>query len=182
MVQIGDLMASPILLNIITAVILIVVGIIVGNIVGYALRKAVDKARIEKAKGYSFFRLFITIIKWSIYILFLNLALNQLEVPQFTNWLTDVLVIIPALVGALLLIIVGFVIAIYLKDSIEDSKVEGWQMLSNIFFYFVLYVFMVFAFKTALISLDKNTVNLLVIILTTIMAAGIAYWKIKRRK
>ena len=168
------------LVNIFFAAILFLVGIILGKLVGFLLKKALEKARIEKTK-HGFFELFVVVIKWSIYIIFITLALEQLGIPEFTSWLTSILVVIPALVGALILIGVGFAIASYLKEVIEDSKIEGWKTLSIIFYFFILYVFMVFAFKTAFISFDKNTVNILVIILSTITAAAVAYWYIKQK-
>jgi hypothetical protein len=157
------------------ALIILFIGIIIGKVMSSLLNKALDKARIEKTKAYNFFKMLVVIIKWAIYIMFLNLSIRFLSIPQFTYWLTDILVIIPALIGGLLLIVVGFAIAVYLKRAIEESKVENCEVLSNIFFYFIVYVFMVFALKTALISMDTATTNILVIILTGIIAAGIAY-------
>ncbi|MEK6820764.1 MAG: hypothetical protein AABX71_03570, partial [Nanoarchaeota archaeon] len=169
------------IINIIVAAALIVIGIILGKTVKFLLKKSFDKARIEKVVKYGFIELFLAVIKWAIYIIFINLALIKLNIPQFTSWLTNILVVIPALVGALILIAAGFAIATYLKDLIEESRVEGWKILSRLFFFFVLYVFMVFAFKTALISIDKDTVNLLVVILSTISAAAIAWWYSKQK-
>jgi len=167
--------------NSIFALALIVLGIVIGKLAEYILKRLIKDARLEKTKGYSFFQLVVTIIKWAIYIIFVNLALNQLGIPQFTDWLINILIVIPALVGALLLIVVGFAIASYLRDLIEESRIEGWNVLSSIFYYFVIYIFLAFAFKTALISLDKTIVNWLLIILTGIVAAGVVFWQVRQR-
>ena len=172
---------SQLMSNIIFSVVIMAVGIVLGIIIGYWLKRFLEKARIEKSAKYSFFVLFIAVIKWSIFLLFLSWALKELEVPQFTSWLTEILVVIPALTGALILITAGFAIASYLKGLIEDSKVEGWKILSKIFFMFILYVFMVFAFKTALISFDTKTVNILLIILTAVVSGGIVFWYFRKR-
>ena len=163
------------LFNLIFAVVLLVLGIFIGKIVEYILKKGIEKANLQKTIKYSFIHLFLTVIKWSIYILFLNLALGQLNIPQLTNWLTSVLVVIPALVGALLIIAVGFAIAVYLRDLIEESNIVKWQILSLTIFYFILYVFIVFAIKTALISLDSSIVNIIIIIFTAVVSLAIAY-------
>jgi MFS family permease len=167
-------------INLILAVILLGVGIFLGKFVKFLLRKIIEKAEVEKTTRKSFIDLLLTVAKWSIYIMFVALALDQLGIPQLTSWLTSILVVIPALVGALLLIAVGFAIAAYLRDIIEESGILGWKILSMIFFYFILYVFLVFAIKTALISQDRDTVNIIVIVLTTIVAAAIAYWHVKK--
>jgi len=171
--------AKELIINSVIALVLIVAGIIIGKIVNYVLMKMIDKARIERTPSYNFFRMLTVIIKWGVYILFLNLAISQLGIPQFTYWISEILIVIPAMVGALLLIVVGFAIAIYLKKEVEESKVESAKILSNILFFFILYVFMVFALKTALISMDSVTVNILVIILTGIIGMAIAYRAIK---
>jgi hypothetical protein len=175
--SVGDI--NLFIINLILATVLLGIGILLGKFVKFVFRKGIEKAGIETTTKKSMIELFLTVIKWSIYILFVSLALDQLGIPQLTSWLTSVLVVIPALVGALLLIAVGFAIAIYLKSIIEESEIEGWQILSEIFFYFILYVFMIFAIKTALISQDKSTVNMVVIILTAIVAAALAYSHIK---
>jgi len=170
------------IVNLIAAVALLAVGIVLGKVAGFILKRVLEKAEAEKTAKKSFVNLLLTVIKWSIYILFAIIALDQLAIPQLTSWLTSVLIIIPALVGALLLIGVGFAIAVYLKDIVEESKVLNWQILSNILFYFVLYVFLVFALKTALISQDKQTVNIIIIIFTGLVSAATAYKIISSEK
>ena len=171
--------AKELIINSVIAFVLIIAGIIIGKIVSSVIMKTIDKARIERTPAYNFFKMLTVIIRWGVYILFLNLAISQLSIPQFTYWISEILIVIPAMVGALLLIVVGFAISIYLKKEVEDSKVESAKILSNIFFFFILYVFMVFALKTALISMDTVTVNILVIILTGIVGLAIAYRAIR---
>ena len=170
------------IVNFIIAAILIGVGIFLGKFVKFLLRKIIVQARMGRTAQKSFVELFLTIIKWSIYILFISLALDQLGIPEVTRWLTSILVVIPALVGALILLGIGFAIAIYLRDLIGDSGIIDSGILSVIFFYFVLYVFMIFALKTALISQDKATVNIIILILTAIVSGATAYWYVKKIK
>jgi len=176
-----ELILNNLLRSIITAIILLAVGIALGQAVKYALNRVVEKADFKATQG-SFIRLFISVVKWGIYILFLNFALVELGIPQFTSWITNILVVIPALVGALVLIGVGFAVAGYLKEVIEDSRISGWEILSQILFIFVNYVFIVFAFKTALISFDKVIVNYLILIITGIIGlAAVLKYARKRR-
>jgi len=171
---------SQFMTNIVIAVVLIIVGIVLGQIVRYIFKRILEKAEIRSSQR-SFVELFLTAIKWGIYILFINLALIQLNIPQFTDWITPVLAVIPALIGALLLIGVGFAIASYLKEVIEDSRISGWETLSRALFFFVNYIFLVFAFKTALMSIDKSIVNYLLLILSGAVAFGVAYKYARKR-
>jgi len=169
------------LINLIFAAILIFVGIFLGQIAKWILRKIAKKSKLDRSRGYNFFKLFITVVTWSIYLLFLNLGLVQLDIPLITDWLSSIILIIPALTGALILIVVGFVIATYLRDLIEESKISNWKILSQIFWYFVLYIFTLFAFKTALISLDKQLVNMLLIVMSVVVGASVVLHNFKRK-
>lgn len=167
--------------SLIQAIFFIVVGIVVGKLVAYGLHKLANKGNIAATIKPSFIDLFIAVIKWSIYILFIEFGMEQLNIPQLTNIFSSVLLSIPALVGALFLIGIGFVLGSYLKDIIEESKVINWEILSNLVFFFVVYVFSVFALKTALIYTDTMTVNIILIILTAVVSATVALWFLFRR-
>ena len=180
--KLGILDLNTFFVNLIFASILLLIGLFLGWFVKLGLKKIIKKAELEKTTRKSFINLFLTVIKWSIYLLFISLALDTLGIPQLTSWITSAIRVIPAFVGALILIAVGFGIAVYLRDIIEESKILGWDILSMVFFYFILYVFMVFALKTALSGFEKNVVNTLIIILTAVVSAALAFWHVKIKK
>jgi len=173
---------NEVFFNILAGILIIVLGIIIAQVVIVALRKFIKRNGVDKLIHKSAIHLFSTVIRWSIYILFLNLALIKLNIPELNNWLIPILAIIPALVGSLILIAIGFLLALYLRDIIEDSKIEEAKILSKIVFYFIIYVFVIFAFKTIMINQDKTTTNIIIIILSSISAAGIAFWYAKKKE
>jgi len=178
--QITDL--NVFLTNLVLATLIFFAGIILGKLVKFIVKRTIEGTDVEKSIRSSFIQLFLTSLKWAIYILFFDLALIQLGIASFTSWISSILVIFPALVGAIILIGIGFSIAVYLKIIIKESQIESWEILSNILFYFVLYIFVVFSIKTALIAQDKNTVNLIIIILTAVTSVSVAYWQVKKPK
>lgn len=172
---------QSLLINVVIAIVLLAVGFAVGNFISKILKKVSERARLEREIKSSFIDLIIMIIKWSIFVIFINLALVQLDIPELTTWLISVLAVIPAFTGAILLISIGFAIAIYLKKIIEDSEIEGHEFLSKVFFYFVMYLFLFFAVKTALLKQDTELVNTILLIFTGIVAAGFAYWNATKK-
>lgn len=172
---------DQIIVNSILAVILLGVGILLGKFLEKILKRAVERTSIEREIKPSFVNLFISVIKWSIYVIFVNLALTQFHIPALTDWLVSALVIIPALTGAIVLIWVGFAIASYLERAIEESRIHGWEVLSKVFFYFVLYLFLFFAIKMAFVGQDRDFVNTILLIFTVIVGAAVAWWNIKKR-
>ncbi|MBI2047276.1 hypothetical protein HYT26_03905 [Candidatus Pacearchaeota archaeon] len=178
-----QLTAGEFFANLLIALILVVAGIFIGKIIKFLLRKGLERLKVDKIVKPSFFDLFLVVVKWSIYILFIDLALIQLGIPEITGWLITILGVIPALTGALIIIGAGFAIAVYLRKVISESKIEGWQILSQTFFFFVVYLFMIFAFRTAIISLnDKLLTNALLVVFTALggIALIIYYFKTKK--
>ncbi|MCX6748847.1 MAG: hypothetical protein NT076_04550 [Candidatus Pacearchaeota archaeon] len=173
---------SSLITNSIVAVILIVIGLFFGWLIKVILKDLIKKAELEKTTKTSFINLFITVVRWSVYLLFISLALDQLGIPELTRWLSNVLVTIPAIVGALILLGIGFGVSVYLGDVIEESRVLHWKTLSTIVFYFVNYIFVIFALRTALIYLDIETLNWITIIFTAVVAATMALWHLIKKK
>lgn len=173
---------QSLVINILVAVILLAAGFVVGNFISRILKIISERAKLEREIKSSFIDLIIMVIKWTIFVIFINLALVQLDIPELTSWLVSVLSFIPAFTGAILLIGVGFAIAIYLKRVIEDSEIEGHEFLSKVFFYFVMYVFLFFAIKTALINQERWIVGYVLLIFTGVVAIGFVYWNIKKSK
>ena len=170
------------LINLIFAIILLVIGIVFGKVVRYILKKLIDKIGTERISRKSFIDLLFTVIAWSIYLLFISLALKQLKIPALTTWLTSILLFIPALVSSLILVSIGFALAVYLRDLIEESEILGWKVLSNLLFYFVLYIFVVYSLKISLISLEPLISNIIILLFTLIGGSAVAYAIIKKEK
>jgi hypothetical protein len=170
-----------ILFSVIIAVGVLIVGIFLGGFVSYLIKRVVKGTDIEKDIRPSFVRLIVAVIRWSIYIVFLDVAIRQLPFPSIEEFLGEILLVIPAFIGALILIGIGFAIAIYLRDIVEDSEVSEWKDLSQYLYYFVLYVFGVYAVNLALIAVDAFIRNILIVALTVIVGGAVAFNVIKKR-
>jgi len=174
-----DVGLNEILINGFLAIALILAGIFLGKIVGYGLRRLSKKIELEKNIRPSLIKLIISVIKWAIYIVFIDLALIQLPIPGLTLVITRILVVIPALVGSLILISVGFGIAVYLREIVEDLEITGWKTLSLYLYYFILFVFGIYALRLALISVESFVINWILIISSAGFVVGLLYLIIK---
>jgi hypothetical protein len=170
------------IINLVLAVVVLVIGIVVGKIIKMILQKISDKLKLQQNIRPSFIRLILFVVEITIYILFITLALKQVQIPLLTDWIISSLVLIPAIVGSLVLITVGFVLAVYLRNVIEEAQVSRGKELGMILFYFLTYIFIVFALKTAFINFNQQTVDIIVIILTAIIGFAIALWNTKRNQ
>ncbi|MFH1376488.1 MAG: hypothetical protein ABIH25_02530 [Candidatus Woesearchaeota archaeon] len=161
------------------AIFLIIAGLFLGSLIGTGLKKLVSKLDLDKKIKNSFVNLFIGVIKISVYIFFITLALNQLQIPSLTNALISFLIVIPAFTAALIIITIGFEIAIFIKKVIEGSEIREHQILSEILFYFIIFISLIYSLKIALISINDETAHYLIIVLSTIISIIIGWLFIK---
>lgn len=165
--------------NIILALLIIAAGFVFGRLVKYLLKKAADKTNLQRVIKLSFIDLFFTVIKWCIYLVFISIAIGQLGVPELINRLASLLVVAPAIVGSLIIIVVGFGIAVYLRDLIKETNVKEGKTIGLVLFYFIGYITIIFALEIALMILEKDVLNTIIIIFTAVFSAAIAYWHMK---
>jgi len=171
---------NQVLVGVIIAIGILLVGIFLGGFISYLIKKVLKGTDIEKDIRPSFVGLIATVIKWAIYIVFFDFALKQLPFVFLEDYFGRILLIVPAFVGALVLIGIGFAIAIYLRGTVEESEVTGWKDLSQYLYYFVLYVFGVYALNLALIAIDEVVRNWITIALTAIVVAALTYAIVKK--
>jgi len=162
------------------AIVLILVGIFLGKAIAFGLKKLAKKIDLQSKMRPSLINLIIAVVKWTVYVVFIDLALVQLPISGLTSAISKALVVIPALVGALIIILIGFGIAVFIREVIEDTEVTGWKMLSQYLFYFIIFVFGVYGLKVALISLDEFVSNVIVLILAGVFAIGLGYLIVKK--
>ncbi len=161
---------------------IILFGFLLGRLVNWSLDRISKKLELHKHIKKGFIDLTLFIIRWSIYITFINLALNHLEIPQVTDFVSTVLITIPAFAAGLLLLILGLALAFYLKKIIQISE-EGaaWNFISQVVFYFVLMIVGIYALKTALLPLENIVRNSIIISSVVIYSAGIVYYLTKKQ-
>ena len=159
---------------------IILIGIVLGKFISIGLKKLSAKIEFEKKVKKNMIDLFLIVVRWSVYIIFFSFGLNYLNISNLTKNITNVLITIPTFVGALILIIFGFSVAYFLKRIILNTEINGVTIVSEVVFYFVVYISGVYAVKTALISLGEQATNYLIMILTAVFAGAGAYHLIKK--
>ena len=131
--------------GIIVAMIILVVGSIFAIELSKVTKKVVEKLRIDKTfdalgvKGFfkkggiklSIADLMGWIVKWFIILFALMVAVDFLELPRVSAFLTKVLDYIPNLIGALAILTIGLVIAQAVYEAINGAaKASGIRVYS----------------------------------------------------
>jgi len=159
---------------------IIILGIVVGKLIDLAFRKIIQKIEVNKHIRNSFIELFLLVIRWTIYITFINFGLNQLEMPIITDFFSSILITIPAFTGALLLLVIGVGLAYYLKKITQSAEAKGGDLIADLLFYFVIIIFGTYALWLALLPLEPVVTNSIIVAVITISVAGVIYYHTKK--
>src|SRR3989338_6091170 len=120
----GDLTASAVgfLPNLVAAVILLVIGLVVGKIIGRVVKEVLERVRLDyyvsetHKPAISLSSLFAVIARWWIYLAFIAAALSSevLGIASLSLWILSVQEFIPRIIGAAVIMVVGYVLAEYI--------------------------------------------------------------------
>lgn len=159
---------------------LIILGIALGKSISYLLTKLGNGLDMGKKIRPSFLGLIITLIRWSIYLVFLNLALLQLPIQNISSFTTNILLVIPIFIGAIILIVLGFAIGNYLKEVVEESQIHGSKFLSHYLFYFVIFVTGIYALKIILFSFKDSILDYVILVPVVAFVFGVTYHLLRK--
>jgi hypothetical protein len=164
--------------NIITTIIILLMGFIVGKVVGKVIREILMRVKIdnyisEKEK----FKLKISelgsiISRWVIYIWFIQLGVASLGVAEITTLTTSAVNFLFGAVGAVIIILVGYVFAYFIKEKVVHSKTFYGDIVGNLIFFLIIYVSVALALP--FVSIDPTLINWLLIVIVASLGLGLA--------
>ena len=169
--------------GLIAAIILAVVGYLIAYIIGHALKlvlakanldKKVEQARISKAIGYiRLSSLFGELVKWYIFIIFLTAAVDLLELGTLSDILSRFVLWMPNLIIAILVVIVGLLLAQFVKVKIEEhAKTALAKTASNTLMIVIAAVAIIIALDQ--IGIEVGILENLVLLIVGAVALGVA--------
>ena len=154
--------------HLIGAIVILIIGLIVGRLVGELVTRGLRAVKFdqiaERADVGDLLRnagvkmdaaaVVGGIAKWFIYIIFFQVAASTLGFPQLTDILNQVLAFLPRIVVALVILLIGALVAKLLagvvRGAVGTSRLGNADVLSNIARYAVL----AFAVVAALSQLE----------------------------
>lgn len=160
------------------ATILLVIGWIVGAVVGRIVKEILTRLKIDQyvAKGkkpiFKLSEIFPVIFSWSIYLVFIQSAVQILGIAALVMALNSILTFIPGLLKAIVVMIVGYALAEYISKEVESSKVTYSDTIAKILFFLIIYVSVAMALP--LVGIDPTLVNTILLIIVGSVGAGLA--------
>lgn len=127
-------------INIAITLIIIIIGVFVGKLVKFILNRISNRLKLRDVFKFGSVDVALIIIKWTIYIFFIEVAIKHLNLPYISTTFTEIISIIPKSIGALIAIVMGFFLGQFFLKAIVQTKNKEWLLLGNISLYFFIYV------------------------------------------
>lgn len=172
-----------ILPNLIAAIIILIIGYVVAYILGHAVKvllfklgldNQIEKARISKALGrIKLSALLGEITKWYIFIIFLQSAIDLVNLGTLSILLQEFVMWLPNVIAAALIIIFGLFLAHFVTLKIrEHTDVKGGKTLTGILNIVITFIVVVIALEQ--IGINVSILSNMFLILLGGLALGAA--------
>ncbi len=168
--------ATEITTNAIGAVVVLVIGFVIGKILGRIVREVMLKLKVddylseEKYLNVKPSHIGDLITRWTIYLVFIQQAALVLGVQAISEFVQSAYQFILGIVAAVVTILIGYGLAIYMKDKIITSKTIYSDITGKLVFGLVLYLSVAIGLK---FIQGVNAVILDYILLVLIASVGI---------
>jgi len=164
--------------NIIGTVILLVIGLVLGKIIGRAIKEILDRVKLDyyvtetEKPIISLSGIFALITRWWIYLAFIAAAVSVLGILELVIWVRQILNFIPNIVGAALIVVVGYVLAEYIRAQMKKMKEIYASIVSKVLFFFIMYVSVALALP--ILGIPADLVNNILLVIIGSVGVGIA--------
>ncbi|MBU3904596.1 MAG: hypothetical protein KJ906_00400 [Nanoarchaeota archaeon] len=164
--------------GLVLAIVTLIIGLIVGKIVGKIVKELLNRLKVDEyvlegeKMTFKFSDIFPVIARWWIYLVFIQQAAMFLGVLAITEFVNTILLFLPSLIGAALIIIIGYALAEYIKDKMISKKTFYGSIVGKIVFFLLLYISVAMALE--FLNVDTLLINAILLISIASLGLGIA--------
>ncbi|MFH7873612.1 MAG: hypothetical protein QW449_03625, partial [Candidatus Aenigmatarchaeota archaeon] len=166
--------------NLVAAIVLLVIGLLVGKVVGIVVKEVLVRLKIDeylplrKKKVTSASEIFSIISRWWIYLAFISAALSEqvLGVPVIANWVASIMNFIPNIIGAAIIIIVGYLLGEFIGNELKKSETQYGSLVGKVIFFFIMYV--AIAIALPILGISTTLVENILLIIIGSIGLGLA--------
>lgn len=172
--------------GIVGAIIVLLVGYIIAGlistIVDRVLHKVkfdkwvIEKTHMKKLAGDLKLTKFIALItKWYIFILFLPPAAGLVKLDMLASLLNTVALWVPQIILAIVVALIGFIVAEYVGQLIIETKTRGARFIADIAKFVILVIFALVVLEQIGIKIDLVQNAVLVVLAGVVLAFSIGF-------
>jgi len=164
--------------NLVGAIILLVIGLIVGKVLGRVVHEVLERINLDyyitesKKPTFSVTHLLVVIVRWWVYLGFIAAAVGVLGITELTLWVREILAFIPNIIGAALIVIVGYILAEYIRKHLRNTQQVLASIVGKVLFFFIIYVSIALALPV--LGISATLVNNILLVIIGSVGLGVA--------
>ena len=169
--------------GLLAAIIVLIVGYFVAFLVGHGLKVLLEKlglnrwlyqSTVSKAIGHTNVASFLgEIIKWYIFIIFLQVAVDLLQLGTLSNLLSTFVMWLPNVIAAIIILFVGVALSHYVEMRMKShTKMRGMNLTAVLSKVVILFLVGIVALKQ--IGIDVSILENTFLIIVAALGLGIA--------
>lgn len=185
--------AVDVIPNVVMAIVIFVVGYFAAKIVAKVIQRALVAAKVDKLGDslnkvdlvhkanmkIELSQIFSKAVYYLMMLIVLILSSTALGMPEVTNLVKDILLFLPNLLVAMIVMILGTLLADAIKGMVNTALkslgVPSAGLISNVLFYFLFINIVMIALKQANVQTDFLAQNISILIAGVIAAFAIGY-------
>ncbi|WP_158841341.1 mechanosensitive ion channel family protein [Polaribacter sp. L3A8] len=183
---------TELLPNIIGAILILFVGWLTNKVIAFFLKKVLKLIKIDalsdrinqkgvlgrEIRNLDVSKIILLFIKCTLFLITITLAFEILELQTISSVISDLLLYLPKLFGAIVLFILGLYIANFIKSSLnkvfESFDIMGGNIIGDFVFYIIVTIVTIAAINQAGIDTSIISNNLTVILFIVLTSIGLS--------
>ena len=168
--------------GIVAAIIVVILGYLIAALVGWVVEKLLDKSGIDLklqkvCKTDMLGRVQCSnilglIVKWYVFIAFLAAAVELVHLGVLTGFLQTVVNWLPNLIVAVLLVLLGLILADYVDKKIQETRIKGAELVARTLYIAIMLIIGVISLNQ--IGIDVSLLQNLILLAVGSVAVGLA--------
>ncbi|MDP3918512.1 MAG: hypothetical protein Q8Q35_01225 [Nanoarchaeota archaeon] len=169
--------------DLIAVVLLLIIGYIFGAVLGHFLKiilnkagvdRQIEKAELSKAIGKTHLSSILgEILKWYIFIVFLQAAVDKINLGTLSGVLEGFVTWLPNLILSVVIVIFGMIFAHYVEIKInQNSTVKGVSIITKILKWIIVFMVVIIAFKQ--IGIEVSILENAFLLVLAALSVGVA--------
>ncbi len=165
----------PFLPRFLAAIALLLIGGLLGWVIGDILKNSLRRFKVDEYVArrrkpvFPISEIIYLIVFWTIFLIFTQAAVQTLGITTLVTMLNYVIAFLPGLLGAIIIVVVFYVIAEYVRRKVEESDISYSEIAGKVLFFLIIYI----GIATALPLVKISTFLINAILLTIVGSLGL---------
>jgi small-conductance mechanosensitive channel len=172
--------------SIVAALLIILLGYLLGWFLGHVVRKVIDRTGVVKhvikkldltreVGNWNFGELAALLVKWYVFVIFLNPAAQIVELPELAAFFSSVALWLPNVILAVLIALAGFVVAEYLQKKIQQVKNKKKSLLAASAKVLTIIFTVIIALRQIGVAVDIAETGFLIVLAGIMLGLALAF-------